>query len=86
MNVLEYYTLRKENSMQKIASLIANVNASLGDTQTYLNTYTDDINRITEIQMLTNRLNQYLSEIDIEKAKFDTLNEICLSLASEKKS
>lgn len=77
--------MRKEQSTQNIEYLVAKVNEVLGDTQSYLNTHTGATNSITEIKMLASKLNSYISQIDIERVKNETLNSVCLSLTLEEK-
>lgn len=83
MDVLEYYTMRKEKSTQDISTLIAEVKTALTDAQAYLDNHSDE-NKITEIKLLANRLNSCLSKIDSESAKLETLKEVCLSLSLER--
>lgn len=84
MDVLEYYTMRKEKSAQDISTLITEVKTALTDTQAYLDNHSDEMNKITEIKLLVNRLNNCLSKIDSESAKLETLKEVCLSLSFER--
>lgn len=84
MDVLEYYTMRKEKSAQDISTLITEVKTALTDAQAYLDNHSDKMNKITEIKLLANRLNNCLSKIDSESAKLETLKEVCLSLSFER--
>ena len=43
MTSLEYYSKRKEDSRQELATLIAQANQFIGDTHNSLNTHTNPI-------------------------------------------
>ena len=50
MTSLEYYSKRKEDSRQELATLIAQANQFIGDTHNSLNTHTNQGSNITNKQ------------------------------------
>lgn len=83
MTALEYYSKRKEDSRQELATLIAQANQLIGDTHNSLNTHTNQGSNIGDIKMLTQHLQQLAYRIELEKQKGDMLESICLSLTIE---
>lgn len=82
MTPLEYYSKRKEDSRQELATLIAQANQLIGDTHNSLNTHTNQ-GSIGNIKMLSQQLQQLTSRIELEKQKGDMLESICLTLTTE---
>ena len=78
MTPLEYYSKRKEDSRQELATLIAQANQLIGDTHNSLNTHTNQGSNIGNI-----KLQQLTSRIELEKQKGDMLESICLTLTIE---
>ena len=68
MTSLEYYSKRKEDSRQELATLIAQANQG---------------SNIGNIKMLSQQLQQLTSRIELEKQKGDMLESICLTLTTE---
>lgn len=68
MTSLEYYSKRKEDSRQELATLIAQANQG---------------SNIANIKMLSQQLQQLTSRIELEKQKGDMLESICLTLTTE---
>lgn len=56
MTPLEYYSKRKEDSRQELATLIAQANQLIGDTHNSLNTHTNQGSNIGNIKMLSQQL------------------------------
>lgn len=83
MTPLEYYSKRKEDSRQELATLIAQVNQLIGDTHNSLNTHTNQVSNMGNIKMLSQQLQQLISRIELEKQKGDMLESICLTLTIE---
>lgn len=83
MTSLEYYSKRKEDSRQELATLIAQANQFIGDTHNSLNTHTNQWSNIANIKMLSQQLQQLTSRIELEKQKGDMLESICLTLTTE---
>ena len=83
MTSLEYYSKRKEDSRQELATLIAQANQFIGDTHNSLNTHTNQGSNIANIKMLSQQLQQLTSRIEQEKQKGDMLESICLTLTTE---
>ena len=83
MTSLEYYSKRKEDSRQELATLIAQANQFIGDTHNSLNPHTNQGSNITNIKMLSQQLQQLTSRIELEKQKGDMLESICLTLTTE---
>lgn len=83
MTSLEYYSKRKEDSRQELATLIAQANQFIGGTHNSLNTHTNQGSNIDNIKMLSQQLQQLTSRIELEKQKGDMLESICLTLTTE---
>ena len=83
MTPLEYYSKRKEDSRQELATLIAQANQLIGDTHKSLNTHTNKVSNMGNIKMLSQQLQQLTSRIELEKQKGDMLESICLTLTTE---
>lgn len=83
MTPLEYYSKRKEDSRQELATLMAQANQLIGDTHNSLNTNTNQVNNMGSIKMLSQQLQQLTSRIELEKQKGDMLESICLTLTIE---
>ena len=83
MTPLEYYSKRKEDSRQELATLIAQANQLRGDTHNSLNTHTNQVSNMGNIKMLSQQLQQLTSRIELEKQKGDMLESICLTLTTE---
>ena len=84
MTPLEYYSKRKEDSRQELATLIAQANQLIGDTHNSLNTHTNQVSNMGNIKMLSQQLQQLTSRIELEKQKGDMLESICLTLTISK--
>ena len=76
MTPLEYYSKRKEDSRQELATLIAQANQLIGDTHNSLNTHTNQVSNMGNIKMLSQQLQQLTSRIELEKQKGDMLESI----------
>ena len=83
MTPLEYYSKRKEDSRQELATLIAQANQLIGDTHNGLNTHTNQVSNMGNIKILSQQLQQLTSRIELEKQKGDMLESICLTLTTE---
>ena len=83
MTPLEYYSKRKEDSRQELATLIAQANQLIGDTHNSLNTHPNQVSNMGNIKMLSQQLQQLTSRIELEKQKGDMLESICLTLTIE---
>ena len=83
MTPLEYYSKRKEDSRQELATLIAQANQLIGDAHNSLNTHTNHVSNMGNIKMLSQQLQQLTSRIELEKQKGDMLESICLTLTIE---
>lgn len=83
MTPLEYYSKRKEDSRQELATLIAQANQLIGDAHNSLNTHTNQVSNMGNIKMLSQQLQQLTSRIELEKQKGDMLESICLTLTTE---
>lgn len=83
MTSLEYYSKRKEDSRQELATFIAQANQFIGGTHNSLNTHTNQGSNIANIKMFSQQLQQLTSRIELEKQKGDMLESICLTLTTE---
>lgn len=85
MDLLNYYTQRRDIANEKMADTVKNINMAVNDLADYINSesHTPE-NVISTTEMLRNNLSRYIDEFKSAKTERELLEGLCMSLKNEK--